>query len=256
MGNAGYKKRNGDPFDRKESSEVHRPSRAQQSHAQVGQRADGSGNGEGNRTISPRRKPDRTGETTAAFQDQTKRKIGEDHSEVLREGVGTLKTCINVDHYVFFFGRGTAIRGRSLARLFAKRSMKELKQVTGKSCIFITEPNESQRAKALWPMKAAKDREEDFYDLARKENILGRSQTRQELWREHLKDPIEALDKALRKWENQLAVRKRTLFHGSKQGQTPSHSGSSHIFGTMPEPSRPQAIDGHFHEESLANNQL
>ena len=53
-------------------------------------------------------------------------------------------------------------------------------------------------------MKAAKDRGEDFHDRARKDNTLGRSQTRQELWgEEHLKrPPIVALDKALRYLEN------------------------------------------------------
>ena len=50
-------------------------------------------------------------------------------------------------------------------------------------------PNESQKAKAAWAIKAAKDRRGDeFYDLARKENILGRKQTRLELWEEHLKE--------------------------------------------------------------------
>ena len=47
-------------------------------------------------------------------------------------------------------------------------------------------------------MKAAKDRREDFHDPERTDNILGRSRTRLELWEEHLKDPIVALDKALR----------------------------------------------------------
>ena len=48
------------------------------------------------------------------------------------------------------------------------------------------------------------------------------------------------------------AVRKRTLSHGSKQGQTLSHKGFFHISGTMPEPSRPQAIEDHFHNKSRA----
>ena len=60
-------------------------------------------------------------------------------------------------------------------------------------------PSESQTDKALWAMKAVKDRREDFYDPARKDNILKRNQTRLELWEEHLKDPIIALDKALEK---------------------------------------------------------
>ena len=53
------------------------------------------------------------------------------------------------------------------------------------------------KAEALWAMKAAKDREEDFCDPARKDNVLGRNKTRLELWEEHLKEPIVALDKAL-----------------------------------------------------------
>ena len=39
VGFAGSEERNGVPLDRKESSEVHRPTRAQQSHVQVRQRA-------------------------------------------------------------------------------------------------------------------------------------------------------------------------------------------------------------------------
>ena len=49
----------------------------------------------------------------------------------------------------------------------------------------------------LWVTRAAKDRKEEFYDPARKYNILGRNTTRLDLWEEHLKDPIVALDKAL-----------------------------------------------------------
>ena len=63
------------------------------------------------------------------------------------------------------------------------------------------EPKNQVRVKEQKPfgrLNAAKDRREDFYDPARKDNILGRHQTRQELWREHLKDRIEALDNALK----------------------------------------------------------
>ena len=42
-------------------------------------------------------------------------------------------------------------------------------------------------------MKTAKDRREEFNDLARKDNILGRNKTQLELWEEHLKSPIVAL---------------------------------------------------------------
>ena len=51
-------------------------------------------------------------------------------------------------------------------------------------------------------MKAAKDMGEDFHDPERKDNMLGRSKTRLELWEKHLKDPIVALDKALKCVEN------------------------------------------------------
>ena len=63
------------------------------------------------------------------------------------------------------------------------------------------EPGGSQKAKALWAMKAASDRGEEQYDPARKEEILGRTTTRLELWEEHLKDPA-ALAKALECLEN------------------------------------------------------
>ena len=74
---------------------------------------------------------------------------------------------------------------------------REMSKATGAQ-----KPSESQKAKALWAMKAAKDREEEFYDPARKDNILGRKQTKLELCKEHLEDPIMALDKALKCLEN------------------------------------------------------
>ena len=37
----------------------------------------------------------------------------------------------------------------------------------------------------------------NFYYPARKEDILGMTKTRLELWEEHLKDPIAALEKAI-----------------------------------------------------------
>ena len=57
-------------------------------------------------------------------------------------------------------------------------------------------PSESQKGKALLAMKAAEDRGEEYYDPARKEDILERTKTRLELWEEHLKDPMIALEKA------------------------------------------------------------
>ena len=61
----------------------------------------------------------------------------------------------------------------------------------------VKKPQEAHKAKALWVTRAAKDRKEEFYDPARKFHILGRNTTRLDLWEEHLKDPIVALDKAL-----------------------------------------------------------
>ena len=98
----------------------------------------------------------------------------------------------------------------------------------------VRKPNESQKTRALWKMKA-KDRREDFYDPERKDNILGRNQTRLELWEEHLKDPIVALDQALKCVENFApslfygprsvvevvfnGLWSRGLRHGSRDGQ-------------------------------------
>ena len=94
----------------------------------------------------------------------------------------------------------------------AKQSAKEFKGKSGKSCIChyremskatgAQKPSESQKAKALWAMKAAWDRCEDYYDPARKQGILGKTRTRLDLWREHFKDPIAALAKALECLEN------------------------------------------------------
>ena len=58
------------------------------------------------------------------------------------------------------------------------------------------------KASALWRMQAARDSGDNFYDPERKDNILGINKTRLKLWEEHLKDPIVALDKALKCVEN------------------------------------------------------
>ena len=67
----------------------------------------------------------------------------------------------------------------------------------------VRKPHEAQKAKALWKMKAAKDVGEAYYDPLREERIKGTNETRLALWEEHLKDPIVALDKALKCVENQ-----------------------------------------------------
>ena len=77
-------------------------------------------------------------------------------------------------------------------------SYKEMNGAVG-----VRKPQEAQKAKVLWAMKAAKDRKDDFHDPDRKDNILRRNKTRLKLWEEHLKDPIVALDKALKCVESQ-----------------------------------------------------
>ena len=68
----------------------------------------------------------------------------------------------------------------------------------------VIKPQEAHKARALWVVTAVKDRREEFYDPARKVNFFfGRNKTRLELWEEHLKDPIVALDKALKCLEDQ-----------------------------------------------------
>ena len=67
----------------------------------------------------------------------------------------------------------------------------------------VKKPQEAWKARALWAKKAAKDRRDEFYDPAREEDMSRRNKTRLELWEEHLKDPIAALDKALKCVESQ-----------------------------------------------------
>ena len=59
-------------------------------------------------------------------------------------------------------------------------------------------------------MKSAKDMGDELYDSSHRDNILGRKRTRLKLWEEHLKDPIIALDKAL-KCVERLIVGSRLL---------------------------------------------
>ena len=48
-------------------------------------------------------------------------------------------------------------------------SYKEMGRAVG-----VKKPHEAKKANALWAMKAAKDRRNEFYDPARRENILRR----------------------------------------------------------------------------------
>ena len=66
------------------------------------------------------------------------------------------------------------------------------------TAVGVKKPQEAQKTKALRKMKAAKEAGEEYYDPTREDNILGRNKTRIALWKEHLKDPTVALDKALK----------------------------------------------------------
>ena len=59
---------------------------------------------------------------------------------------------------------------------------RELKQATGAK-----KPSESQKAKALWAMIAARDKYDEFYYPAHRKDIQDRARTRLELWEEHFK---------------------------------------------------------------------
>ena len=59
-------------------------------------------------------------------------------------------------------------------------------------------PKEAQKAKALGKMKAAKEAGEECYDPTREDKIKLTNETRLALWEEHIKNPIVALDNALK----------------------------------------------------------
>ena len=127
------------------------------------------------------------------------------------EEVHTSKALINVNHveperwsppvvdadwYAFCQALYRGIKGEDLQEMYD--CYKEMRR-----SVEVRKPQEAQKAKALWAMKAAKDREEEFYDPAREEDTSSRNKTRLELWEEHLKDPIVALDKAIKCVESQ-----------------------------------------------------
>ena len=122
------------------------------------------------------------------------------------EEVGTSKALVNVDHieqerwgphlgdadwYALCQALYKGIEGTDWEEMYL--SCKEMSRAVG-----VKKPQEAQKAKALWEMKAAKDAGEEYCDPTREDNIQGRHETRLALWEEHLKDPIVALDKALK----------------------------------------------------------
>ena len=122
------------------------------------------------------------------------------------EEVGTRESYINVDHiekerwgppvvdtdwHAFCHALYKSIEGEDWGELYD--AYKEMSRAVG-----VEKPQEGQKAKALWTMKAAKDAGEEYHDPTREDNIMRRKKARLALWEEHLKDPIVALDKDLK----------------------------------------------------------
>ena len=119
--------------------------------------------------------------------------------------VHTLKALTNVDHieperwglllvdadwYAFCQALYEGIEGEDWEEM--RDSHKEMSRAVG-----VKKPQEAQKAKALWAMKAAKDRKEEFYNPTREEDNSRRNKTRLEFFgEEHLKETIAALVKA------------------------------------------------------------
>ena len=138
--------------------------------------------------------------------------------------MGTRKSYINVDHiekerwrpllvdadwHAFCQALSKGIEGEDWGEFYD--AYKEMSRAVG-----VKKPQEAQKAEALWKKKAAKDAGEESCDPAREDNILVRNKTRLALWEEHLKDPIVALDKALKSVENSCQkVLARVLCGGS-----------------------------------------
>ena len=132
------------------------------------------------------------------------RSFGTDELTLRAEEVDSLRTSIDTKHVelerwdAFCQTIYKGIEGGEWEELVLSfRSFRELSQAAGAKM-----SGESQKTKALWAMKAVRDRREEFYDPARRKDISSRTKTRLELWEEHLKDPMAALSKALECLEN------------------------------------------------------
>ena len=115
----------------------------------------------------------------------------------LRAEEGSQKACMNVGHIAedrWETALGAiykGIEGSEWEELYDY--FEEMSKAAG-----VKKPNGSQKPRALWRMKAARD----SGTQSAKTTFLGRNATRLELWEEHLKDPIVALEKALKWVEN------------------------------------------------------
>ena len=104
------------------------------------------------------------------------------YPEAIREGTDdlTLKACINIDHIEenrwgppqvdadwHAFCQAINLPGNQWEELYFH--YREMSKAVGAK-----KPSESQKAKVLWAMEAAKDRGEEYYDPPRKDNIFGK----------------------------------------------------------------------------------
>ena len=94
---------------------------------------------------------------------------------------------VDADWHAFCPAIYKGIEGKDWEELY--EHYKEMSRAAG-----VRKPSESQTARALWRMRAARDSGEDFCDPERKDNILGRNETLLELWEEHLKDAMVCLE--------------------------------------------------------------
>ena len=108
---------------------------------------------------------------------------GSDELTLRADEVGTLWAFINKDHIKFERGEPPLVDAdwrafcQATCTGFDEEDWEELhchttdmSKATGAK-----KPSESEKAKGLWAMKAAKDRGEVYYDPARKDNILERN---------------------------------------------------------------------------------
>ena len=73
----------------------------------------------------------------------------------------------DADWYAFCQALYKGIEGKDREEMYD--SYKAMSKALG-----VNKPQEAQKARALWAMKAAKDRKEEFHDPAREEDIFGK----------------------------------------------------------------------------------
>ena len=83
-------------------------------------------------------------------------------------------SLVDADRYAFHQTLYEGIEGKDWVEMY------DFDKIMSKA-VGVKKPQEAHKARALWAMKAAKDRRDEFYDPARKGNFLGRNKRRLEL---------------------------------------------------------------------------